>query len=112
MKIDVEGFEPEVLAGAERVLAKRPAVLLEAEERHRPGVCAQVAEILAGYGLEGLFVADGRVRPFAEFDPAVNQPLRGGELGAKLPGYATNFLFFPNEDRAAWEQRLTRAAAG
>jgi FkbM family methyltransferase len=31
LKIDVEGFEPEVLAGAQRILSGRPVVLIEAE---------------------------------------------------------------------------------
>ncbi|MDA2809148.1 FkbM family methyltransferase [Nocardiopsis sp. RSe5-2] len=54
MKIDVEGFEQAVLAGAARTLERdRPALLLEVEDRHLDKygtTSAEVADALAGHG--------------------------------------------------------------
>lgn len=107
LKIDVEGFEPEVLAGAEHILANRPIVLLEAEERHRAGVCATAGQRLATHDLEGMFVLNGRVCGFDEFDPDRHQPKATVPGGGKPPGYVTNFLFVPSEDASTWRKRLS-----
>jgi FkbM family methyltransferase len=51
MKIDVEGHELAVLRGAERsILRDRPTILVEVEDRHRPGAAASVTSWLAAHG--------------------------------------------------------------
>ena len=50
-KIDVEGFEERVLAGAEATIRRdRPNLLVECEERHNPGGPARLASMLASWG--------------------------------------------------------------
>jgi FkbM family methyltransferase len=111
LKIDVEGFEPEVLAGAQRILSGRPVVLIEAEHRHRANAPSLIAEALATHDLTGLFVLNGTVKDFKEFDPAVHQAAARTIDGRTEPGYVNNFLFVPSERRDFWADVLGRAAA-
>jgi len=74
IKIDTEGHELEVLEGAKRTLeCNRPAILIEAEERHREGSVRGVATLLADLGYEGCFLREGRIEALAAFDPATDQ---------------------------------------
>jgi FkbM family methyltransferase len=95
LKIDVEGHEIAVLRGARRVLREDgPNLLIEAEERHRPGAVASVATLLAEHGYRGLFRDGTRLRPLAEFDPAVHQePTRLGRGPTETEHYVNNFVF-------------------
>lgn len=54
IKIDVEGHESAVIRGAAKIIAAdHPAVIVEAEERHRTGAVSELQAILSGYGYEG-----------------------------------------------------------
>jgi FkbM family methyltransferase len=99
IKCDVEGHELEVLRGAEATLRRdHPALVLEIEERHRPG--GGVAEVFAqlrALGYEGRAArADGLVG-LEHFDVQRDQldHLPDGELVAHEmpPGYVNTFLF-------------------
>lgn len=107
VKIDVEGHEIAVLRGADRVLREDgPNLLIEAEERHRLGAVAAVAELLAAYGYRGLFRDGARLRPLADFDPAVHQdPARLGRGPGKTEHYVNNFVF--TRDPALFARLLT-----
>lgn len=100
VKIDVEGHELAVLRGAADTLTRnRPAVLVEAEERHHPNAVASITELLTGLGYEGYFDnGDGR-RPVDEFDAARHQDpanIGGREDGWAARGvYVNNFVFLP-----------------
>jgi FkbM family methyltransferase len=51
MKIDVEGHELAVIRGAENtILRDRPTILIEVEDRHRPGALLSVSSWLAARG--------------------------------------------------------------
>src|SRR6056297_3377173 len=67
IKIDVEGYEPTVLRGAERTIRRfRPVMLLEIEDRHlrRFGVdSASVVAMMHGYGYDMATLVDGRFEP-------------------------------------------------
>lgn len=70
LKIDVEGFEPAVLAGAAEVLERdRPSLLLEIEDRHLDKYgrsAAEVADSLRRLGYTMLARRDHRWRPVDE----------------------------------------------
>lgn len=70
LKIDVEGFEPAVLAGAGEVLARdRPLLLLEIEDRHLDKygrTAAEVTDSLRRLGYTMLAWRDRRWTPVAE----------------------------------------------
>jgi hypothetical protein len=94
------GHELAVLRDAADTLTRnRPAVLVEAEERHHPNAVAAITELLTGLGYEGYFdIGDGR-RPVEEFDAARHQDpanIGGREDGWAASGaYVNNFVFVP-----------------
>ena len=92
MKIDVEGFEREVLEGARETIAReRPTLLIEMEERHtKRAIEAQLADVLA-LGYHGYFLKRHRsLAPLSAFDPERDhrRPLRRSD-------YVFNFVFLP-----------------
>jgi FkbM family methyltransferase len=102
IKIDVEGHELAVIHGAADTLARnRPAVLVEAEERHHPNAVAEVTDFLTGLGYAGYFYLGDARRPVAEFDPAQHQNpanIGGREDGWAARGvYVNNFVFVPKD---------------
>ncbi|QUD89301.1 FkbM family methyltransferase [Phenylobacterium montanum] len=98
IKIDVEGFEESVLAGAmETIRRERPNLLIEIEERHNPGGLERIRQRLADLNYKGYFFLDGSQRPIAEFDLARHQDPANLQDAAfhnrrALP-YINNFLF-------------------
>ena len=69
IKIDVEGAELEVLAGAaETICAHKPVLLIEIYERWSPRPVADAMAEVTALGYEGLFFADGLLRPLRSFD--------------------------------------------
>jgi FkbM family methyltransferase len=100
IKIDVEGHELAVLHGATETLTQqRPAIVVEAEERHHPNSVAEITGLLQGLGYAGYFDLDGVRRPIAEFDPARHQD--PANVGSQKDGwagrgvYVNNFVFVP-----------------
>lgn len=100
IKIDVEGFEEDVLAGATATLANdKPAVLVEIVERHNPGGFGRITGMFAGLGYTGHYFDRGGWHSLDGFDLATQQdPARLRDLG-RVPrselGYINNFLFLP-----------------
>ncbi|ARG63326.1 FkbM family methyltransferase [Mycobacterium kansasii] len=100
IKIDVEGHELAVVRGAAETLRRnRPVILVEAEERHRPGAVADITALLTGFGYAGYFEFDGARRAVEEFDPAQHQnPAHIGgpdDPWAVRGVYVNNFVFVP-----------------
>jgi FkbM family methyltransferase len=107
VKIDVEGHELPVLVGAKKLLAaSRPRVMVECEERHRPGTVQAVNELLAEFGYVGYFPWEMGVLSVRDFDVSIHQP--ADLAGRASRGYAHMFLFAPESDRDA--EALVRAA--
>lgn len=100
VKLDVEGFEQEVLEGARATLARcRPLLSLEIEERHRPGATRAVPALLAALGYEVGFWLDG-LRPIAAFDAATMQAASPDPaVFAASDPYVFTFFAWPEECR-------------
>lgn len=93
IKVDVEGGEVDVLAGAVETLHRnRPLLLIEIEQRHHEERIDRVFARLAALEYEGFFLdAERRIRPVSEFDLAQHQEI---PLSNKAAGpYINNFLF-------------------
>lgn len=90
IKIDVEGLERKVLAGAARTIERhRPRLLVEIQEAHTGEPVTETLAFVCGLGYEALFLRDGRLCGLSRLYPpkgAVAQP--GGSL-------VFNFIFLP-----------------
>jgi FkbM family methyltransferase len=74
IKIDAEGHELAVLGGAQGLIARdRPSVMIEVEERHKPGSVAAVRSFFDDRGYEGFFLVGRRIAPIGQFDQALHQ---------------------------------------
>lgn len=109
MKIDVEGFEKEVLRGAYDTISRdRPILYVEIFEHHRKGATSEVPALLASMNYRGFFILGDRLHEICDFNPSAMQlppPLPGSGMPYPDP-FVVNFVFVHNEDR--WG--LTRIA--
>ncbi len=101
VKVDVEGHELAVLRGAVDTLTRnRPAILVEAEERHHPNAVAEITKLLTGLDYTGYFTVGEDRLPIADFDAAVHQNpanISGAEDDWATRGvYVNNFVFLPS----------------
>jgi hypothetical protein len=88
IKIDVEGHELAVLEGGRDLIARdRPTLIIEAEDRHRPGAVDGLMSFLASFGYRGHFLDGGRLLPLDGIAPE-------GEIGAVAAARQLyNFVF-------------------
>jgi FkbM family methyltransferase len=98
IKIDVEGFEEEVLAGATKTInADLPTLLIEIEERHNQGGLARISELLGKSGYEAFFLYKNMWNPLSAFDPSVHQDERKLQVEnafhRRKVDYVNNFVF-------------------
>ncbi|AGL16327.1 FkbM family methyltransferase [Actinoplanes sp. N902-109] len=120
LKIDVEGHESAVLAGAVETIERwRPAVVAEIEQRHLNGrTVADVAGALLAHGYTAWGLRGRSLLPWAEFDQHRHQqqwlstPDGGGLSRITAPHeYVNNFVFLPVEraaDADGLRDRLAR----
>jgi FkbM family methyltransferase len=96
VKIDVEGHEVDVLAGAEATLTNyRPNLIVEIEKRHNSMSIEDVFQLIMDRGFRGEFIDDtGVVRPLSEFDVTRHQDQHLGNVDSRH--YINNFIFLPN----------------
>lgn len=106
LKIDVEGFELNVLLGAgAKVEADRPNVLIEAEDRHRPHATRDVMAWFAERRYPGYYLHAGRWHPVSTFDVARHQQVANMAV-RKDPAtpYINNFLFVNDATHQRFQQ--------
>lgn len=93
VKIDVEGFETEVLAGgAETFKREMPAILIEIEQRHLDFPMTDVFNKILGWGYSGWFLQDGTLHPLAKFSYQTHQKPFVADYETN-PSYINNFIF-------------------
>jgi FkbM family methyltransferase len=91
MKIDVEGFEAEVLEGArETIRRSRPVMMIELEERYIKIPIEVALQRVLDLGYAGMFLAHGTLQQIEQFDPVAHH--RGADAA-----YVANFVFFPQQ---------------
>lgn len=93
IKIDTEGHEGSVLAGASATIrASYPAMLIEIEQRHLGAEpIGSLFERILAMGYRGYYLLGQRLEPLAGFDPARDQSMIAFET--KSGRYINNFLF-------------------
>jgi FkbM family methyltransferase len=96
IKIDVEGHEGAVLAGAERLLRNsRPNLVVEIEQRHLGHDPVEIFRRLLDLDYRGWFIWEKGLLSIDRFDCRVHQ--RVANLTVSDPRYASNFIFTPRE---------------
>jgi FkbM family methyltransferase len=99
MKIDVEGFEAELIEGARQTLARsQPILSIEIEERHRPGSTSAIPALLRPLGYQGFWEFYGDWHLIEDFNPQTHQRASPSpaEFTASTP-YVFTFYFVPFE---------------
>jgi len=93
IKIDVEGHEPSVLEGAERILREHgPLLVIEIVGTHTAaGSVRGVLDGLRSLSYDGWFVHRGRLVPISEFRPELHQRAVG-ERYLHHPDFCDNFV--------------------
>jgi len=91
IKIDVEGFEQEVLEGAKETLRRdRPNLLVEMEEIHTKTPLADMIDAVCAHGYECIALVRGVLTRFDRIDVTAHHS------GPAAPSdYVFNFMFFP-----------------
>ena len=103
IKIDVEGYESEVIRGGrETILREKPVLLVEIEQRHlgsKP--IEKVFQEITDLHYEGSFLYKGKLHPLSEFSYEIHQKKFLESTPQKLLGnkinrnYINNFVFKP-----------------
>lgn len=102
VKIDVEGHESRVVAGAVGSLRRSmPALLVEIEQRHQQAAVTEVFQRILALGYQGHFLDGDSIRPLSQFDPARDQDLSA--FSSRERRYINNFLFLDAGARARLE---------
>lgn len=84
IKMDVEGFELEVLEGAAETLAReRPVMLIEIDEHHAKRPVDEAIGIVRGYGYDCYYVSRTSLRHYSQFATDTART------------HTDNFIFFP-----------------
>lgn len=91
IKIDVEGFEAPVIAGARETLQReRPNLLIELEEAHTGDPIEDMLGRITELGFQGFFIRRGQLTPLAQFDSEAHH-----RAAATRSDYVFNFIFIP-----------------
>jgi FkbM family methyltransferase len=95
LKIDIEGHELSALAGARRVLERRPTTLIEVEQRHHTAPISRVFGAFRELGYDGWALFERGLRPIEAFDVHRDQErfLTGGFQDVMPRSYVNDFLF-------------------
>ncbi|GAB5502082.1 FkbM family methyltransferase [Pyruvatibacter sp.] len=91
IKIDVEGFEAPVIAGARETLKReRPNLLIELEEAHTGEPIEDMLGEIGEMGFQGFFMRRGQLTSLTHFDPEAHHRSADGKAN-----YVFNFIFIP-----------------
>jgi len=97
IKIDVEGFEQEVIRGGfQTIKSYKPNLIVELEERHRANTIKDTYEILQQLGYKGLYI-DILNWSIQEFDCSYNKKLQQDFFAGQYSVYIYNFIFISIE---------------
>ena len=91
IRIDVEGGERAVLAGACQTIAReRPVLVVELKESRTGEPIEASLGVVRRFGMEGFFLREGELTPLSSFDPVADHRRK-----LRQPGCVTTFVFKP-----------------
>lgn len=91
IKVDVEGFEAAVLAGAQETIAReKPNMLIELEEAHTGEPIEDMLAKIGEMGFAGFFMRRGQLTALEHFDPQAHH-----RATSQAADYVFNFIFIP-----------------
>jgi FkbM family methyltransferase len=95
IKIDVEGYESQVIEGAKHtILREKPLIYIEIEQRHLQGKSINcIFEQITELGYEGSFLLREEILPLAKFSYPEHQERFANNFYHK--DYVNNFIFQP-----------------
>lgn len=109
IKVDAEGYEPEVFRGARHTIERcRPIISCELEERHREGVTWYVPGFLAGLGYEGWFYHSDEFWPISSLDRATMQVATNSPAGSSYSKPYVHEFVFVHRNNAELRQRMAQ----
>jgi FkbM family methyltransferase len=96
MKVDVEGFEVEVLkGGVETITRNQPNIYIEIEQKHHQDMpITRIFDFILSLGYGGYFRFEQKLLPIKQFNPDLHQAK--GSDGVK-GRYCGDFIFLPND---------------
>lgn len=99
VKIDVEGHEMDVLLGGKKLIEKQqPVFMVEAEERHRPGVVQELGSFFKQQDYHGYYIFRGKMCLFESFTPSLQDVLELERPVSRTEmNYVNNFIFLPSK---------------
>ncbi|HEY1790618.1 MAG TPA: FkbM family methyltransferase, partial [Verrucomicrobiae bacterium] len=94
MKVDVEGFELEVLkGGAETIARHHPNIYIEIEQKHHQDMpISTIFDFILNLGYSGYFRFDQKLLPINQFTPALHQSKASDSIKNH---YCGDFIFLP-----------------
>jgi FkbM family methyltransferase len=112
VKCDVEGHELAVLAGAPKLLASHPPVLVEVEQRHHDEPLSEVFAAFRAMGYEPWAVRPGGLVPLEDFDVDADQLAHLRSKASPTEGepveYVKDFLLVEGEPPVELQGRLAQ----
>jgi len=109
IKIDVEGHEESVVAGAvETIRQNRPVFIIESEDRHNPGAPQRLADTFSKLDYKVFYIKDHRLMEFSSLLPEDTDPENLSRSGVP---YIYNFVFIPGEQPSTIERARSHVAA-
>ncbi len=97
IKIDVEGYENQVIAGAyNTILREKPIILIEVEQRHLEGKSIEdVFDQITKFGYEGSFIYKDSLMPLSNFHHQIREKQNYFLEDIYENLYINNFVFKP-----------------
>ena len=102
IKIDVEGHEEAVVAGAAETIRRcRPFLIIESEDRHNPGAPRRLADSISRFDYRVFFLRGDKLPDFADL---LDEDMNPENLSRRDREYINNFIFIPAENGKKIEQ--------
>lgn len=99
IKIDVEGHELSVLYGSKNLLIRdHPALLIEAEERHKRNAVSKIRKFLEELEYKGFFLSESGLEKIENFKQEYHQNPRNIKGKEKVGIYINDFLFLQKDE--------------